>query len=131
VTGWTSDELDRIGAADELELAVRRRDGTLRKAVTIWVVRSGDELYVRSWRGRSGGWFRAAEAQREGHLRAGGLDKDVALVGADEGTGDAIDTAYRTKYGHYADSYVQPMIRPEARATTLKLLPRAAAGPSR
>lgn len=37
---WTSDELDRIGAAEELELASLRRDGTQRQYVTMWVVRS-------------------------------------------------------------------------------------------
>jgi hypothetical protein len=47
VTAWTSDELTRIGEADELEIASLRRDGTLRDPVTIWVVRHGDDLYVR------------------------------------------------------------------------------------
>jgi hypothetical protein len=32
---WTSDELDKIGGADELELASMRPDGTRRKPVTI------------------------------------------------------------------------------------------------
>ena len=45
---WTDDELARIGAADELEIAPLRPDGAPRKPVTIWVVRVGDELYVRS-----------------------------------------------------------------------------------
>jgi len=48
---WTNNELDRIAAADELELASATRDGTLRKPVTIWVVRDGDDLYVRSFTG--------------------------------------------------------------------------------
>ena len=46
-TAWTPDELARIAAADELEIAARRRDGTLRKGVTIWVVRHDDSLYDR------------------------------------------------------------------------------------
>jgi hypothetical protein len=29
MTAWTSDELSRIGAAEELEIASVRRDGTL------------------------------------------------------------------------------------------------------
>jgi hypothetical protein len=57
MTAWTSDELTRIGTADELELASARGDGTLRKPRTIWVVRVGDDLYVRSMYGRAGGWF--------------------------------------------------------------------------
>ena len=60
MTVWTNDELDAIAAAEELELASRRRDGSLRKPVTIWVVRHGDDLYVRAWRGRTATWFRGA-----------------------------------------------------------------------
>lgn len=52
MTTWTNDELTKIGAAEELEIASRRRDGTLRNPVTIWVVRHGDDLYVRSVNGR-------------------------------------------------------------------------------
>ena len=55
MTRWTSDEIARIGAADELELAALRRDGTLRNPVTIWVVRHGDDLYVRSAYGPDSG----------------------------------------------------------------------------
>jgi hypothetical protein len=62
---WTAEELARIGAAEELEIAPRRRDGTLRRAVPIWVVRVGDDLYVRSWRGSHGAWFRAGDDDRE------------------------------------------------------------------
>ena len=126
MTAWTRDELDRIGAAEELQLAAQRRNGTLREPVTIWVVRHGDDLYVRSWRGKDGGWFRATQQTHEGHIRAGGVDKDVRFVDAasDVKVNDEIDAAYRQKYGLYADSYVEPMVRPDARATTMKLVPR-------
>src|SRR5947209_1049268 len=39
---WTKNELDTIARADELEIATRRRDGTLRDPVTVWMVRVGD-----------------------------------------------------------------------------------------
>jgi len=32
---WTADELDKIGAADELEIAAQRPDGSLRPYTTI------------------------------------------------------------------------------------------------
>jgi hypothetical protein len=51
MTAWTTDELDGIEAADELEIASLRSDGTLRHPTTIWVVRLGDDLYVRSVNG--------------------------------------------------------------------------------
>jgi hypothetical protein len=124
MTAWTSDELRTIGAAEELELAPLRSDGTLRKPVTIWVIRHGDDLYVRSWRGRGGAWFRAAQARHAGRIRAGGIAKDVTFVEeTDPSVNDQIDAAYRTKYRRYA-SNIPPMIGPEARATTIKLVPR-------
>ena len=52
MTEWTRDELNKIGTAEELEIASVRQDGTLRKPTTIWVVRLGDDLYVRSAYGR-------------------------------------------------------------------------------
>jgi hypothetical protein len=122
---WTSDELSTIAAADEMELAPLRSDGRLRTPVTIWVVRYGDDLYIRSWRGHGGSWFRATQARHEGHIQAGGMAKDVTFVEeTDPGINDQIDAAYRTKYRRYA-SYIPPMISPEARATTLKLVPRS------
>lgn len=120
---WTSDELDAIGDAEELQVAPYRQDGTPRQPVPIWVVRVGHNLYVRSWRGTSGHWYRGAQQTRQGHIRAGGVDKDVTFVDADENVNDAIDDTYRTKYRRHP-TYVPPMIGREARATTLKLVPR-------
>ena len=62
MSSWTDDELRRVGGAEELQVASYRRDGSLRPYVTIWVVRSGDDLYVRSAYGPENGWFRRAEA---------------------------------------------------------------------
>ncbi len=127
MTTWTSDELTKIGTAEELEIASRRRDGTLRNPVTIWVVRVGDDLYVRSWRGRTSAWFRGAQVRHEGHIQAGGVGKDVTfVVEADENINDQIDVAYLTKYRRYGGQYVDPMVAPAARAATIKLVPRSA-----
>ena len=122
---WTKDELHKIAAAEDLELASLRRDGTLSNAVTIWVVRVGDDLYVRSWKGNDGVWFRATQARHEGHIKAGGVGKDVTFVAqADADINHQIDAAYRTKYRRHGGRYVDPMVAPTARATTIKLVPR-------
>ncbi|HUH96870.1 MAG TPA: DUF2255 family protein [Anaerolineales bacterium] len=93
---WTSADLNTIGNAEELLIASLRTDGTLRKPVIIWVVRLGDDLYVRSVKGRSSAWFRGVQKRHEGHIRAGGVDKDVVFVDeADPGINDQIDAAYR------------------------------------
>jgi hypothetical protein len=121
---WTAEELDKIGAADELEIAALRPDGTLRPTTIIWVVRVGDELYVRSYRGRRGGWFRSVLQRPEGLIRAAGLTRDVAFQEPDDADHAAIDQAYRTKYARYARSYVDPMVSPDATAATLRLIAR-------
>jgi hypothetical protein len=121
---WTTDELATLGAADEVQLAVRRADGTLRRPVTIWIVRVGDDLFVRSVNGPSAVWYRSVEEQRAGHLEAAGISRDVALEPVGPALADQIDAAYRSKYGHYPASYVNAIIAPQAREATLRVLPR-------
>jgi hypothetical protein len=123
MAAWTEDELDRVGDAHELELASLRRDDTWGRPVTVWVVRDGDDLYVRSWRGRRSGWFCGVQQRHEGRIRAGGVEKGVAFEEVEVAVNDAIDAAYRTKYGRYSPTYVDPMVAPEARAATLRLVP--------
>jgi hypothetical protein len=120
---WTSDELSAIASARELEIQSLRPDGTLRKPVTIWVVRQRDDLYVRSWRGPGSAWFRSVHDRHEGHIRAGGVDKDVTFVETHEKpVNAAIDVAYRAKYGD--SRFATPMVTEPARSTTLRLVPR-------
>jgi hypothetical protein len=124
MTTWKSDELEKIGTAEELQIASLRSDGMLRKPVTIWVVRLGDDLYVRSVNGRGSAWFRGVETRHEGHIRAGGVDKDVSFVEeTDPDINDQIDAAYTRKYRRYA-SIAKSMTTPVVRAATIKLVPR-------
>jgi hypothetical protein len=124
MTGWTPDQLAAVADADELTIQPRRADGTLRKPVPIWVVRDGDNLYVRSFRGTRGAWFRDAEAQRAGRITSGGITVDVTFAAEhDTEVNDRIDTAYRTKYRRHGAQYVAAMVAADARATTLRLLP--------
>jgi hypothetical protein len=122
MTTWTQDELTRIGDAEELEIAPRRADNTLRNPLPIWVVRHGDDLYVRSVNGRNAAWFRGTQARHEGRIRADGLEKDVSFVETNE-LNDEIDAEYRSKYGRYP-SIVPHIMTPDARAATIKLVPQ-------
>jgi hypothetical protein len=121
MTAWTSDELTRIGAVDELQLASLRRDGARRRPVTIWVVRHGDDLYVRSAGGRAGAWFRGTRVRHAGHIRAGGVEKEVTFADADHDIDDELDAVYRAKYCRYAASIVSHIVSAEARSATIKL----------
>jgi hypothetical protein len=123
MTAWTSDELERIGDAEELTLASVLPDESLRQSMIMWAVRDGDDIYVRSINGRGSSWFRGAQERHEARVRAGGVDKDVALAETDE-RADEIDAAYDRKYGHRYPTIVPSIVAPEARAATLKLVPR-------
>ena len=123
MTTWTADELATVDSADELRIASRRPDGSLRPFVIIWVVRAGDDLYVRSAYGRSNPWFRRALAAGIGRIRAGGVDRDVRFEEPDSDVDAAIDAAFHAKYDHYGPRLVDPVVSSEAARATLRLIP--------
>jgi hypothetical protein len=122
MAAWADDELARIEAAEELEIAPRKRDETLRRPVPIWVVRADDDLYVRAAYGPRSGWHRVARTTREARVRAGGVEKDVAVEDADDSVCDQVDAAYRARYGRYAN-IVDGITDAQASASTLRLVP--------
>src|ERR1043166_7878262 len=125
MTAWTNDELNKIGKAEELEIQSLRQDGSLRKPVTIWVVRVGDDIYVRAYKGRTSPWFRGAQTRHEGHIQAGGVVKGVTFIeDNDPAINEQIDVVYRTKSHRYAANIVDTVLTSDARAATIKLVPR-------
>jgi hypothetical protein len=126
MSDWTKGELTRIGGAEEMQIAPRRTDGTLRKPVTVWVVPAGDSLYSRSVSGPSSAWFRGTQERHEGRIRAGGVENDVTFVNAEHDIDDEVDAAYRAKYRRYAGRILNSVLTPQARSTTIKLVPRSA-----
>ena len=124
MTQWTSNQLDKFGRAEEVQIASIRHDGVLSKPVTVWAVRHGDDLFVRSVGGRTARWFRGTRERHEGRIRTGGGQQDVTFVDADHNIDDEVDAAYRAKYRRYTGSILNSVLTPEARSTTIKLVPR-------
>jgi len=119
---WTLGQLARVGAARELEIAVRRADGTLRPWTPIWVVRVVGDVYVRTWYRRDTGWFGLALRTKRARVRVPGVEVDVRIedvgVGS-SGLREDADDAYRDKYG---GGSAGNMVGDEAAATTLRLV---------
>jgi hypothetical protein len=95
---WTADQLDRLEVVRELEIAVRRADGTLRPWTRIWVVRNVDDVYIRTWYRRDTGWFGLILRTRRARVRASDLEVDVRIEDLGAGPPElraAVDNAYR------------------------------------
>jgi hypothetical protein len=123
MSSWTEEDLYRIGDTEELGVATTAPDGTVGPFTTIWVVRVGERLYVRSFRGRGGVWYRHVTETGRGRIRAGGVEWDVTFEPAEPAEQRAVNEAYKSKYVVYADRIVAPMLAPEAVEATLRLTP--------
>jgi hypothetical protein len=123
---WTAADLGAVEDTAEIHIASRRGDGTLRPARIVWVVRHDDALYVRSVNGPDAAWYRGVQTRHQGRISTGDLQRDVAFVEADHTPGnaldDALDAAYRAKYGR-GSAAVARITSTEARRTTLRLDP--------
>ena len=121
---WSGEQLNRINRSSELQIASRRRDGTLRTWVPIWVVCVDDAVYVRTWYRRATGWFGAVLGYPHARIRVPGLETDVLITDLGNGSPglrSSVDAAYHAKYGPLGH---QSMVTDDAAATTLRLDPR-------
>jgi hypothetical protein len=123
MSGWIQDDFAKIGRATELQIASRRPDGSLRPFVTIWVVRAGDDIYVRSAHGYDNGWFQRALHSDGGRIKAGGVERDVRFEQAGADVADAVTTSYRAKYDRYGPAIVATVVSAESLRSTLRVIP--------
>src|ERR1700712_64830 len=121
---WSAEERELIGQADELQIAAKRADGTLWRPVPVWVVRVGEQVYVRTWHRRDNGWFGHVLDSQRARIQVPGLDADVTVEDVGEGGSElctGVDAAYRAKYGRYGAAAVAGITTPDAAASTLRL----------
>lgn len=121
---FTSDELERIAGAEELRVSSVRSDGMERPFLTIWAVRAGDHIYIRSAYGTDNPWFRRAVASGIGRIQAGGVDREVsfARIDADDTVvQQAVDAAYHAKYDRHGPAIVGTVVGPVSHEATLRL----------
>lgn len=102
----------------ELEIAAPRVGGEPGRWTPIWVVVVGAEVFVRTWVKRTTGWYGRAVHSGHAWIRVSDESVEVTVTATDGPGADAIDDAYRAKYGDLA---ARSMVTPEAAASTLRL----------
>jgi hypothetical protein len=116
--------LDTLDQSIEVDMITPRRDGSLSRRA-IWVVVTGGEAYVRSYRGEGGAWYRRARADGQATI---GLNGDTVEVGAepvsDEETNAEVSDAFRAKYAERSPGPTATMVNDEVSRTTLRLTQR-------
>ncbi len=127
MTSWSQDDLDRLGGAGEVEVSSVRRDGSLSRARTVWIVRVGDQLYLRSVNGPDAAWYRSTRAFHQGRIQARGVARDVTWIDvnavAQPDVDPAVDAEYARKY-QGSTAAIAHINSPLARATTMRVEPR-------
>nr|WP_300149892.1 DUF2255 family protein [Propionicimonas sp.] len=124
MSAWSTEDVDRIAASDDLRVAPFRPDGVTTGTPTwIWSVVVDGRLFVRAWNGTRSRWYRAAMAQHAGRITAAGTTYEVVFQGTDPVLRDRIDAAYRAKYT--GSAYLPPMVSAGPQAATIEITPRA------
>ncbi|WP_229074351.1 DUF2255 family protein [Actinoplanes sp. DH11] len=119
---WDDATAQQLAGEVEADIVVRA-PGRPDVRTPIWVVAVDGDLFVRSWKGTGGLWYRRALRAGAGSLvDAGGRVHPVRFTAAgDPGLNDRVDEAYRAKYG--ASTYSKAMTEPPATETTMRVDP--------
>ncbi|WP_426323094.1 DUF2255 family protein [Microbacterium sp. E-13] len=117
---WSSEQLQALSDAIEVEVSAPRRDGSFSGWTPIWVVVAGADVYVRTWHRRDTGWYGGAVRSGTARIRVGDESVDVRVVADGNTDAATVDAAYRRKYGELA---ARTMVTAEAAASTLCLTP--------
>jgi hypothetical protein len=114
---------DTMRELRDLREVVIRTEKHPKSAVVIWVVVAGDEVFVRSWRGTKGRWYRDLAAGGPATLEFAGRRLAVQAVPASDPA--AVARASREFLSKYRpSSHADEMVRSEILPTTLRLEPR-------
>jgi len=120
MANFDADTLRELRDVRELRIRTKRHPKT---AVVIWIVVAGDEVFVRSWLGARGRWYRDLEAGGPAILEFAGRRIEVQVSSASDDTSIARASAeFLRKY--QPSSHAQEMVRSEILSTTLRLEPR-------
>jgi hypothetical protein len=120
MANFEPDTLRDLRDVRELKIRTGKHPKT---AVVIWIVLADGEVFVRSWLGVRGRWYRDLAAGGPAILEFGGRQLEVQAFPANDAASIARASAeFLRKY--QPSSHAQEMVRSEILSTTLRLEPR-------
>jgi len=116
--------LNLLDETEEVYIETSRNADSPEHRTIIWAVVVGDEVFVRSVRGRKGRWYQRISTHPEGALLVGETRSPVrAAPATDAVTINAVSEAFRSKYEDAWPGPTAGIVRSEVLPTTLKLSP--------
>jgi hypothetical protein len=113
--------LNQLANAEEIRLETHSLTGRTHRTI-VWVAVEGQDVYVRSVRGRQGRWYQEFTANPHGAVEVEGEHLAVQAVPVtDEATISRVSDAYLRKYRQ--SPYVNSIVEPRTLPTTLRLDP--------
>ena len=120
---FDSATLDTLKKVEEIRIATAAAGAKTKHRATIWVVVVDGQVFVRSFTGPKGKWYRNVLANPEADLEVDGKTIHVKAIPLnDQKSNEAVSRAYLEKYR--SSPYAKDMVGPEVLPTTLRLEPR-------
>ena len=114
-------DLAAMAAAVEVDIETRSTSGETHRTI-IWIVERDGQVYVRSYRGERGRWYREAVANPDVAIHVGGRRIPARAVAAtDPHSIQACSAALADKYE--GDPSTPAMLADDVLQTTFKLVP--------
>jgi len=97
---FASDDLQRLAAAEEVEIETQAPEGPVHRTI-IWIVVDGSDAFIRSFRGHAARWFREAGANPAVAIHLDGRRLPATAIPAtDPDSIERISAALKAKYAH-------------------------------
>jgi len=120
MANFDADTLRELRDVQELRIRTEKHPKT---AVVIWIVVPGDEVFVRSWLGARGRWYRDLATGGPATLEFPGRRIEVhAFPASDDASIARASAEFLRKYE--PNSHAREMVRSEILSTTMRVEPR-------
>ena len=80
MTMWTNEETKYDREYRRIADRISKTRWISRKPLPVWVIRVGDDLYIRCMNGISGAWYRGVQECHQGHIHGSSVDCEVTFI---------------------------------------------------